>query len=334
MQERIRPTREDVAKEAGVTKTIVSYVVNNNRYVDNKKRERVQAAIKKLGYRPNSIARALKGKTTNHILFVVDDIQSEHFSSIIKEIDSLVYKKGYFFTLCQDRVEDDFITRLTECIFDGIIIASKNFSKDSIQLLINMRIPIVFFEMQDYGELKGSYAKINTGLYDGAQNSVRILQEKGRKNIFYMGSTKEEGFRYKGFESQILASGLPLNKTIIIKEDIVGVSKTEDLKNTLTTIMKQDNPPDAFICRTDSEAFMAMKILQENGYKIPQDVSIIGFNNSSWCSNSNPTLSSVSIDRKEAARYVIEFLDTLIHSNDDKNYTVTLKTELIERDSI
>ena len=81
----VRPTRKDVAKLAGVSETVVSYVINNNRYVSQDKRLRVQEAIKKLNYRPNNIARTLKGKSSNHIVFIADQIVTEHFSLLIRE---------------------------------------------------------------------------------------------------------------------------------------------------------------------------------------------------------------------------------------------------------
>ena len=73
------PTRKDVAQLAGVSETVVSYVLNNNRYVAQDKRERVLAAVEELNYHPNNIALALKGKGTNHILFICDTISNEYF---------------------------------------------------------------------------------------------------------------------------------------------------------------------------------------------------------------------------------------------------------------
>ena len=84
-------TRKDVAEEAGVSVTIVSYVINNNRYVDKEKRIKVEEAIKKLHYKPNSIARALKGKKLNHIVFIADQIVTEHFSLLVSELDKHAY---------------------------------------------------------------------------------------------------------------------------------------------------------------------------------------------------------------------------------------------------
>ena len=94
-----RITRKDVAREAGVTETIVSYVLNNNRYVSSDKRQRVLAAVKKLGYRPNTAARALKGKRLNHIVFIADQIVTEHFSLLLNKYYSKHFTNTNSFNL-------------------------------------------------------------------------------------------------------------------------------------------------------------------------------------------------------------------------------------------
>ena len=89
-----RVTRADVAKMAGVSETVVSYVINNNRYVAMDKRKRVEEAVRALNYRPNNIARALKGKQSNQILFIADHITNEYFASIVSEMDKYAYNSG------------------------------------------------------------------------------------------------------------------------------------------------------------------------------------------------------------------------------------------------
>ena len=94
-----RVTRADVAELAGVSETIVSYVMNNNRYVAKDKRERVEEAVRLLNYRPNNVARALKGKPSNQILFIADHITNEYFASIVNEMDQYAYDAGYLISL-------------------------------------------------------------------------------------------------------------------------------------------------------------------------------------------------------------------------------------------
>ena len=107
-------TRKDVAEAAGVSVTVVSYVINNNRYVDKEKRKRVEEAIQKLHYKPNSIARALKGKKLNHIVFIADQIVTEHFSFLVSELDKNAYDLGYMISLCANRNTQQFVNSIAE----------------------------------------------------------------------------------------------------------------------------------------------------------------------------------------------------------------------------
>ncbi len=117
-------TRKMVAEEAGVTETIVSYVINNNRYVNGEKRRRVLDAVKKLGYRPNVAARMLKLKKSNHLLFVADNVENEHFGKLISEIDRLLYDKGYFTSLAKNRDGEEFAGHIINRQFDGVFVSS------------------------------------------------------------------------------------------------------------------------------------------------------------------------------------------------------------------
>ena len=328
-----RITRDDVAKEANVSTTIVSYVVNNNRYVDKDKKARVLSAIKKLGYRPNSIARALKGKKTNHIIFIVDDIRSEHFIKIVETVDSLAYEKGYVITLCQDKDTPEFITRILDGYYDGIVLASNKATKEKLQDLINLNIPLVYFEIKDYGHLDGSYGKINTGLYQGGIRSIEALHNNNRKNIVYAGASVnqdgticKDGFRYKAFVDKMNEYGVEVNENNVLVD-----IKEDELKTKIKQLHNSENKPDAYFCRTDNAAFLVMKILKELGIKIPEEVSVVGYNDTSWCELSTPKLTSVKIDRLQASVKVLEFLELLNHERGNLN--ITLDTEIIFRET-
>ena len=104
------PTRKDVARMADVSETIVSYVLNNNRYVSAEKRRRVLEAVEALRYRPNSIARALKGKGNSHILFIVDNVANEYFGRLIQEIDAVAYDSGYLVSLMGAKNDEEFVS--------------------------------------------------------------------------------------------------------------------------------------------------------------------------------------------------------------------------------
>ena len=130
-------TRKDIAREAGVSETIVSYVINDNRYVDAQKKKRVLEAVEKLGYRPSPIARALKGKTSNHVLFIADDMMSEYFGIIIGEMEKRLSGKGYMISLSADKGDPSFVKKVLDWNFDGVIIGSRTMERKSIQSVIS-----------------------------------------------------------------------------------------------------------------------------------------------------------------------------------------------------
>ena len=143
-----RVTRADVAKYANVSTTIVSYVINDNRYVDKEKRKRVEEAVKKLNYHPNYVARALKGKNSNHIIFIADHITNEHFSQLISEMDKYAYDNGYLISLCANRNTEEFVSQIICRQYDGIIISSTSFPESFIQQFIDADIPVVLLNFR------------------------------------------------------------------------------------------------------------------------------------------------------------------------------------------
>lgn len=323
-------TRKDVAEKAQVTETIVSYVINDNRYVDKEKKERVLAAVKELGYRPSPMARALKGKGSNHYLFIADDMMSEHFAIIINEMENLVKNKGICISLCSDRSD----TSLLNWQFDGIIIASAVMSEERINQYIATGIPIVVLGMKKYTTLKGEFGLINSGLEEGTYQAVKLLINKGRKNILYIPSlsTKdyvldEKDYRYLGYKKAIEENNLELSL-------LHPGSSDKELQEALIKEWEA-KPFDAIFARTDSIAAMAMKALTLNDIKIPQEVSIIGVNNTSISRYLNPSLSTINIKRDEIASWILKLLIQLNDKTDKKeNLKVLLTTELIERNTI
>ena len=341
-QKPMRVTRADVAREAGVTETIVSYVINANRYVDSEKCRRVKAAIKKLHYIPNTMARALKGKKTNHILFIADDITGNHFGEIISEMDRIAYDKGYFISLCADKNDKFFIQRIFERFFDGIIIASCTFSEQYIQNLIQSQIPVVLFKIRNYRTFEGTYGQINTGLYEGARLCVKALYEKGRRSLLFIDRLGEkpagkirQDERLRGFTDQCKEFGLDFSSKHIVQ----NCADETELIRKIEKRFSARNHPDGIFARTDSVACAAMQGIKQAGLLIPKDVSVIGFNNSPQCKYTVPRLSSIQINRAEAAKYAVELLEKLIDNNTDEKTTafclnMELHTELIIRESL
>ncbi len=327
-------TRSDVAKLAGVSETIVSYVVNDNRYVDKQKRQRVLEAIKELNYQPNSIARAMKGKNSNQIVFIADGFQNGTFGELLRHLDTYAYEQNYLLSLCANRNEDGFIRQLISRRLDGIIISSIIFSENYIQQLIDVGIPVVLLQNRDYNNVKGA-GRILTGLYHGARDAVSYLyHEKGRRNILYIDRVSEnnhfstlEDYRFRGFVDEMEKLGLPWKDCII-----TGCTSFDEVYAKIKNYMKE-NPVDALFARNDNMACLGLQAVLREGKKVPEDISVMGFDSSDVSRYITPSLTTMEVEKKEVAKTALQMIAKMKETKERNLEEVTFTTKLIERES-
>ena len=333
-QKRIRVTRKDIALEAGVSETIVSYVLNNNRYVDKEKRKRVLDAVNKLGYRPNSIARALKGKRSNHIIFITDQIITEHFSLLLSELEKNAYDLGYIISLCGNRNTPQFVSDIISRCYDGVIISSISFPDEYIQQIIDSGIPVVLLVNRDYHGIKGA-SEIDSGLYKGTRECVSYLSETGCKNIIYIDRfsrnrhfSNMNDLRYRGFIEEMKHLGLSSSPE---RNVITGCRDREELSLQIENYIRQ-NQVDAILGRNDELACIAMQKVQSLGYRIPEEIKVVGFDNSTLGRFCTPPITTMEIQRASIAKAAIEMLQNMIE-NHVISPPAAFSTHLIERES-
>lgn len=329
-----RVSRADVARHAGVSETIVSYVLNNNRYVDKTKRERVEQAIRELHYLPNNSARALKGKRSNQIIFIADKISNEHFGRIIAEMDQSAYEYGYLVSLVSNRNNDAFISHIISRQVDGIVISSISFSEKYINQLAEANIPIVLLMNREYHQLPPQVGKIDTGLYDGMCDCVNHLYAKKRRKILYIDRYSKnnnfsnmEDLRYRAFVEQMQRLGLEFSAQNII----TGCQDENEVFERVRSVLQSEFLVDGIIGRNDSLACIAMEAAKSLGKTIPQDIALVGFDNSSLSRYTEPQLTTVEIQRDKIGQATIEMLHKMITGQQIKNLKFT--TRLIERHS-
>ncbi len=329
-------TRKDVAEHAGVSVTVVSYVLNNNRYVEQTKRERVLKAVKELNYRPSMVARALKGKRSNHILFIADNISNEYFATIVEEMDKIAYNKGYLISLLAGRNDNDFISQIESRQMDGIVVSSATLQEKYISTLISTGVPVVLLMNRHYTpEVVQNAGKIYTGLEQGVALCVKALKEQGRKNIIYIDRISSRGnfssmndLRYKAFCEEMQSSGL----TFTDENTITGYTSEETLSAGIREKIEKGLKVDGIVGRNDRLACVALKTVQDMGYNIPKDISIVGFDNSKLSQYIQPALTSVELPRSEIAKEIMQMFEQL--ENGDVPSTVELKPNFIVRDSL
>ena len=329
-----RVTRADVAKLAGVSETIVSYVINNNRYVAKEKRVRVEEAISALNYRPNNVARALKGKHSNQILFIADQITNEYFSRIVSEMDKYAYEAGYLISLCANRNTPEFVSQVISRQYDGIIISSTSFPTEYVTELDNAGIPVVMFKHRRRQELPERVAVLASGLYTGARDCVSHLAETGRKNIIYIdrisrrgNRSTEDDLRLSGFMDEMKARGFEVNEY----STVAGCHNEEELMKAVAKSLKDGPKVDGMFGRNDMVACIAMNAAMSLGYQVPKDLGVIGFDNSSISQFCSPRLTTMEMQREEISRTAIQMIMDMVDGRRPEN--AEFCTNLIVRES-
>ena len=318
-------TRADVARDAGGTPTIVSFVVNNNRYVSQEKRQRVLDSIKKLGYIPDATARALKGKSSGHILLLINNLHSPHYLELIDEIENQSFSRGCIASLCRMRKDEDFLKNILSRNYDAVLMDGGNSSRNVAQALISSGIATVVLQSSVLEKFDGLYGIIDTGLYEGTKECIDQIYSKGRKSIAYIHRMNHElddrDYRYKGYLDSVR------NDPIII----AGHTNNEELANNVIEAYKKYHF-DSLFCRDDNLAITALFSLQKEGISIPDDVSVVGVDATKNGREINPTLASLKIDR---ASIVSTFFDQVeLLKKGEKPESVCLKAEFVEGESL
>lgn len=329
-----RVTRADVAKMAGVSETVVSYVINNNRYVAMDKRKRVEEAVRALNYRPNNIARALKGKQSNQILFIADHITNEYFASIVSEMDKYAYNSGYLISLCANRNTEEFVSRVISRQYDGIIVSSASFPAEYVEQFTQAGIPVVVFRRLRHQKTIEQVAYLGTGLYTGARSAVNHLIQKGCRNIVYIDRISARGHisppddvRFSGFVDEMEANGC-----LVGPENIIcGCRSQEELEEEVKRRLRTGSQVDGIFGRNDMIACIAMTAAVQIGLRVPEDIKVIGFDDSSISRFCSPKLSTISLKKTEIAKTTMDMLTQMIGGSQPEN--VDFDTTLIERDS-
>lgn len=329
-----RVTRADVARMAGVSETVVSYVINNNRYVAKEKRAKVEAAVTALNYRPNNVARALKGKNSNQILFIADQITNEYFSRIVSEMDKYAYEAGYLISLCANRNTPEFVSQVISRQYDGIIISSTSFPTEYIFDFSNAGIPVVLFKHRRRENLPENVAVLASGLYTGARACVKHLIGKGKKNIIYIdrisrhgNKSSEDDLRLSGFMDEIRANGFEITDQSIV----AGCHNEEELTDTVVKRLTDGPEVDGIYGRNDMVACIAMNAAIGLGYRIPEDLGVIGFDNSSISRFCSPKLTTMEMRREEISKTAVAMILDMVNGKKPNN--AEFETRLIERES-
>jgi len=326
-------TRDDVAKEAGVSSAVVSYVLNNSKYVSDEKRKAVLKAIDTLGYYPNQLARGLKTSKSNHIAFVADNFRNDWLS----ELESILSEKGYYVSMCYTREDDRFIDMLLKRQYEGIFMMTNALSTQQLNTIAENGVPIILYRTRSYGELNSRIVTVAPDYADGVQKSVDYLALKGHHRIGLIppiryktkGITGDD-FRVKAYVEAMRKHGLPIEESLVC-------TRTETLDTILDSIFNMitsqglGSRPTAFVVGNDFLAAQILQRIKQIGLSVPEDIAITGTDNTDVALITSPQLTTVDFSKTEFAQKVADKMIRLINGETpDGEY---LKVSLVIRGS-
>ncbi|XCP85472.1 LacI family DNA-binding transcriptional regulator [Roseburia hominis] len=270
----------EVAKLAGVSPSTVSRVMNGTARVDEEKKQRVLAAIDETGFKPNELARALYKKSSKIIGVIVPNIENPFFSELAKAVEEEAYRNGYRILLCNsnNNTEKEMlnIQMLNRMNADGIIIITN--SDYTAQEITRFDLPVVVVDRKL--KSSGEIAYIEANHYKGGKLAMEHLLECGCKNIVCMRGPQEysSGFmRYRGYRDVCAQYDIKEQYIDCIYDYEAGLEAAKKLVHDYPNV-------DGILACNDMVAISVYKILDKEGYQIPDDVQLIGFDNvrSSW----------------------------------------------------
>lgn len=328
-----RVTRDDVAKRAGVSPSVVSYVINGSNYVSDEKKQAVLKAVEELNYTPNVFAKGLRTNRSNQIALVGDTLQAEFYEAL----SSQLFKHGYFSSLFYSSQEKRFIDGLIECGFAAIFMASNAFSAEQLNQIVKSGIPLVFYKSREYEGLDPRIVLRAPDFYDGVKMVLNYLIMKGHKRIGYVPPmryrTKGVGgndFRAKAYTDTLRENGLQINPDFFCTHTQTIADAKEDVFKMLTAFPVGERPT-ALAVGDDRTAAQILKYVKKLGLKVPEDVAIVGWGNIAMSQVTDPELTTVDDGIPVFAEEVADALARMVRGEHPENKSY--KGKLIIRES-
>lgn len=319
------PTIKDVAKKSNVSVATVSRVINNTGYVNHETRKIVKDAIEELGYVPNELARSLFNKRSNIIGLIVPHISTYFFAELIESLEDSIMKAGYKLMIFNSKddieLEKKYINVLNQYNIDGLILVANT---NSAVKYLNLKIPVITI---DHIIDKDIPSISSDNVQGGELAAYQFLESGAKKIIHFRGPSdlitvidRSRGFYQVMDEANIDVYSFDLD------------FKSPDIDD-IEMFIKKYPDVDGIFCSSDIIAMYTISVLNRLGYKIPEDVEVIGFDNIELSNIFLPRLTTISQELSIIAKAAIDKLVRLIKKETLEELHSVVPVTLIVRDS-
>lgn len=326
-------TIKDVAKLANVSVATVSRVINNADNVQEKTKEIVCDAIKKLNYSPNLLGRNLRRLETKKILVLINTMSNPFYSRIIKGIEEKAVPSGYTVMVCMTHgdvaLEERYMQMLKTRLVDGAVFLT---TEQSGQVLTDsLRDANVVQACEPCSEFLTPTVSIDNER--AAFDATEYLISKGHRSIAFFGAGKiyQSSFhRENGYKWALKRNRIEYDAGLVFNE---GFSFNAGIR-AANRLLELSERPSAIFCISDSSAAGAMKTLEQNGINTPADMSIMGFDNTQISQIFIPAITTLQQPQFEIGYSAMELLLQRINGEDNRTMRILLEHSIVERESV
>jgi LacI family transcriptional regulator len=326
-------TMKDIADKLGVSVVTVSKALNDKDGVGGELKAKIKQIAHDIGYRFNTSAKSMKEGLSYNIGVIIPERfagpNQSFYLQFYQQISKVLGKFHYYGILnilsTQDEAQLSLPKLYSEKKVDGFIILGQ-ISNAYIELLQGMDTPYVFL---DFYTNHAEVDSIISDSYYGVYEMTNYLISKGHRDIAFVGnirSTSSIQDRFLGYYKSLLEHHIPMKESYIISD--------RDERGMYIDFVLPDKMPTAFVCNCDQVAYNLINKLNKNGYSVPNDCSVVGFDNDLYASISEPQLTTIEVDIEEMSRMAVKSVIKKLKNQKDKYGRIMINCKIVYRDSV
>lgn len=325
----MKVTRADVAKLAGVSTATVSYVLNGSRNMSDKTRKLVLDAVEQLNYKPDMIARSMTKNETMQLSLMINDITNPFFSEIVVGFETAAIEKGYFVNVCTGYKDinnyfDNYIARRIDGVF--VVAVPHKFDLNRLYNLTENGIKVVVSGNTE-ADLK-RVSSIENDYVAGMRTAVTYLHQLGHERIAYLsGLSRKHKYdrKIEGYLAAMEQQRLNCGEELLLEGRAPYSTSVEDGYAMAKELVASGKEFTAVICTNDLMAMGAVSAFEDVGLRVPQDVSVMGFDDILFAKAWRPAITTMAVSKYEFGRKAFELLYTNIKKGNTGYYLSQLE---------
>jgi DNA-binding LacI/PurR family transcriptional regulator len=325
---------KEIAQAANVSTATVSHVINGTRHVSQEVQLRVLEVMERLNYQPSAVARGLRTKRTNTLALIIPDITNPYFSDFTRGFQDAADEKGFLVVVCNtDRLIDRelrFVETMWQQRVDGIVMNPSKITADDLKNIVIAKIPVVMIGSQIEHD---DFDIVMVDNISGGYDAVQYLCDLGHHRIGLvcgLRTTSSALLRYQGYLKALRSNDLPFDEQLVVEGEITYEGGYQCMRQLLSV----DIPPTAVFAVSDVMALGARTAVEDAGLKIPENISLIGFDDIPEVSRTRPKLTTIAQPKYKMGQVAARILfDQIENDNSLSRRKIILEHQLVVRES-